>query len=195
MKIIKDMEIKEKKVYFTTSVAIVLFMIIAGCVSTQPHTTPVQTASQTTPTPTPATSSPPQQEKLPNKTLRPISVVSVQTECARVKINGGYGCSPGGPAYTLTLNASSTNVPVTHLSATLILYMVTNSTHHQSVGFTFPDINQSNPLMPGQTTPDTSGGTIGPADVLITNGTATVLIEGTLQNGQSFSYWTNETTS
>ncbi len=197
MKIIKDIEIKEKKVYFTTSIAIVLFIIIAGCVSTQPHTTLVQTTSQITPTPTPATSSPPLQEKLPNKTLRPVSVVSVQPGCARIKIgnSGEYGCSPGGPAYTLTLNASSTNVPVTHLSAMLILYMVTDSTFHKSVGFTFPNINQSNPLMPGQTASDTSGGTIGPVDVLITNGTTTVLIEGTLQNGQSFSYWTNDTTS
>lgn len=192
MKIIKDIEIKEKKIYFTTSVAIVLFIIIAGCVSTQPHTTPVQTASQTTPIL--ATSSPPQQEKLPSKTLRPISVVSVQSGCARVKINGGIGCNPGGPAFTVTLNASSINVPVTHLSATLML-MRGHPTLYKSVGFTFPNINQSNPLMPNQTVSETSGAVIGPVDVLITNGTATVLIEGILQNGQSFSYWTNDTTS
>ncbi len=188
--------IKVKKVYFTTSVAIVLFIITAGCISTQPHTTQVQTTSQITPTPTPATSSPPHQEKLPNKTLRPISVVSAEPGCARVKIDGEYGCSPGGPAYTLTLNASSTDIPVTHLSATLIIMSgVSPKPPSYTLGFTFPDINQSNPLMPGQNASETSGGTVGPTYVLITNGTATVHIEGTLQNGQSFSYWTNDTTS
>ncbi|VVB87139.1 Uncharacterised protein [uncultured archaeon] len=186
--------IKVKKVYFTTSAAVVLFIIIAGCISTQPHATPVPTVPQTTPTliPTPATFSPPPQEKLPSKTLHPISIASVQSGCARF---GGNGCIPAGPAFTLKLNASSTNVPVTHLSATLILFRMDEPTLHILVGFTFPDINQSNPLMPGQTASETSGAVVGPVDVLNTNGTATVLIEGTLQNGQSFSYWTNETTS
>ncbi len=182
--------IKEKKVYFTTSAAIVLFIIIAGCVSTQPHATPVPTAPQTTPTPATVSSSP--QEKLPSKTFYPISVVSVQSECARL---GDNGCNPAGPAFTLTLNASATNVPVTHLSATLILIKGYARPIHIPVGFTFPDINQSNPLMPGQTASETSGAIVGPVDVLNTNGTTTLLIVGTLQNGQSFSYWTNETTS
>ena len=192
MKIIKDIEIKEKKVYFTTSIAIVLFIIIAGCVSTQPHTTSVQTTSQTTQTPTPATSSPPPQEKLLNKTLRPISVVSVQSGCAREKLNGEYVCNAGGPAFTVTLNASSTNMPVTHLS---VMLMLTEMQNNFSINFTFPDINQSNPLMPNQTASETSGAVVGPVDVLKVNSTPAVLISGKLQNGQSFSYWTNETVS
>ncbi|VVB90378.1 Uncharacterised protein [uncultured archaeon] len=192
MKIIKDMEIKVKKIYFTTSAAIVLFIIIAGCISTQPHTTPVQTASQ--PTPTSATSSPPPQEKLPNKTLRPISVVTsvqVSSPCS------GNVCSPGGPASRITVNAtSSTDVPVTQLSAMVFFphpYAPTSPVISRN--FTFPDINQSNPLMPGRTASETLDAVLGPVQLLITNGTATVLIEGTLQNGQSFSYWTNDTTS
>ncbi|WAM22595.1 MAG: hypothetical protein OI715_00445 (plasmid) [Candidatus Methanoperedens sp.] len=163
-----------KKVYFITSAAIVLFMITAGCLSTQPNATPV-----------------PPQEKFPGKTLRPVSVVSAQPGCARF---GDNGCIPAWPAFTLTLNASSTNVPVTHLSATLILIRQ-YPTFQIPVEFTFPDINQSNPLMPGQNASETSGAIVGPVDVLNTNGTATVLIEGTLQDGQSFSYWTNETSS
>ncbi len=175
--------IEGKNVYFTTSAAIVLSIIIAGCVSTQPHATQVPTSPQTTSTPAP-------QEKFPSKTLHPISVVSVQPGCARPL------CVPGGPAFTLTLNASSTNLPVTHLSATVMLNKVEGEQFvHIPVGFTFTDINQSNPLMPGQTASETSGAVTGPVDVLITNGTTTVLIGGTLQNGQSFSYWTNETAS
>ncbi|MCZ7358003.1 MAG: hypothetical protein O8C66_05845 [Candidatus Methanoperedens sp.] len=166
---------KWNKEYFIKSAAIVLFIIIAGCVSTQPHATPV-----------------PPQEKLPNKTLRPISVVSVEPGCARF---GDNGCYPAGPAFTLTLNASSTNMPVTHLSATLILIKEVEPTFQIPVEFTFPYISQSNPLMPGQNASETSGAIVGPVDVLNTNGTTTVLIEGTLQNGQSFSYWTNETSS
>ncbi len=175
--------IKWKNIYFTTSVAIVLSITIAGCVSTQPHDTLVPTAPLTTPTPAP-------QEKFPSKTLHPISVVSVQSGCARPL------CVPGGPAFTLTLNASSTDVPVTQLSAKVILNKVEGEQSvHIPVGFTFTNINQSNPLMPGQTVSETSGAIVGPVDVLITNGTTTVLIVGTLQNGQSFGYWTNETTS
>jgi hypothetical protein len=117
--------IKGKKVYFTTSAAIVLFIIIAGCVSTQPHAT-----------------------------LRPISVVSVQPGCARFDDGG---CIPAGPAFTLTLNASSTNVSITHLSATVILFIEGEPTYQTPVVFAFPDINQSNPLMPGQTASETSG--------------------------------------
>ncbi len=178
-----------KKVYFASSVAIVLFIIIAGCVSTQPYTTPVQTTSQITPTPTPATSSPPQQEKLPGKTLRPITLVSAENSgCFKIKDGS---CSPAGPAFTVTLNASSTDVPVIYLSAKLMLTV--SSGHQYSLSFTFPNINQSNPLMPNQTASATSG-SVGPVDVLSINGTPAVFIEGTLQNGQSFSYWTNDTT-
>ncbi|MCX9010153.1 MAG: hypothetical protein OIN66_03420 [Candidatus Methanoperedens sp.] len=181
-----------KKVYFTTF-AVVLFIIIAGCVSTQPHTTPVQTISQTTPTPTPATSSPPQQEKHPNKTLRPISVVTsvqVSSPCS------GNVCNPAGPSSRITVNAtSSTDVPVTHLSATVFFvppYAPTSPA--VSVGFSF-HVSEGNPLMPGQTVSETSYAVIGPVQLLNANGTAAVLISGKLQNGQSFSYWTNETTS
>ncbi len=152
--------IKGKVVYFTKCAAIVLFIIIAGCVSTQPHAT-----------------------------LHPISVVSVEAGCALAD-NGD--CIPSGPAFTLTLNASSTNVPVTHLSAML---MLTDGQTHSPISFTFPNINQSNPLMPGQTASENSGAMVGPVYVLSINGTAAVFIEGMLQNGQSFSYWTNDTTS
>ncbi len=180
--------VEERNLYFTTSAAIVLFIIIAGCISTQPHSTQVPTEPQ----PTPTIFSPPLQEKLPGKTLRPISVVSVQSGCAREKHNGEYVCNAGGPAFTVTLNDSSTNMPVTHLS---VMLMLTEMQNNFSISFTFPDINQSNPLMPGQTASETSGAVIGPVQLLNTNGTATVLIEGTLQNGQSFSYWINDTTS
>ncbi len=193
MKIIKDMEIKFKKVYFTTSAAIVVFIIIAGCISPQPRTTPVQTTSQITPTPTPATSSPPPQEKLPNMTIRPISLVSAENSgCFEIK---DVGCSPAGPAFTVTLNASSTDVPVIFLSAKLMLItQPPGSGPNYPLSFTFPNINQSNPLMPNQTASATSG-SVGPVEVLSINGTPAVFIEGTLQNGQSFSYWTNDTTS
>ncbi len=73
--------------------------------------------------------------------------------------------------------------------------MLTEEQNNFSISFTFPDINQSNPLMPGQTVSETSGAVVGPVQILNINGTAAVFIEGTLQNGQSFSYWTNDTTS
>lgn len=192
--------IKGKKVYLTTSAAIVLFMIIAGCVSTQPHTTPVQTASQPTPTltptPTPTIFSPPPQEKLPNKILRPISVVAsvqVSSPCS------GNVCSPGGPSSTITVNVtSSTDVPVTQLSATVFMvYSYAPTSPVKSVNFSF-HMSEENPLMPGQTDSATRGSFISPisqADLLNVNGTAAILISGRLQNGQSFSYWTNETSS
>jgi hypothetical protein len=195
MKIIKAIKIKVKKVYFTTSAAIVLFIIIAGCVSTQPHTTQVQTASQTIPTPTPATSSPPQQEKLPSKTLRPISVVASVQIGPSPTIPGGV-ISPGGPPswVTVTVNANSTDVAVTKLSATVLLALGDKPAPAVCNNFS---ISERNPLMPGQTALATCGYRVrgSPVDLLKVNGTAAVLIEGTLQNGQSFSYWTNDTTS
>jgi hypothetical protein len=153
MRIIKDIEIKVKKANFTTSAAIVLVIIIAGCVSMQPH---------------------------------PISVVSLQ-DVAPV--------NPAGSVYMLTVNTSSTNVPVTHLSAQFMVTkdFVAGTTFQVPVKFNFPDINQSNQLMPGQTASDTSGFIVEPFGLLETNGTIPVLIQGTLQNGQSFSYWTNGT--
>ncbi len=193
MKIIKDIEIKEKKVYFTTSAAIVLFIIIAGCVSTQPHTTPVQTTSQITPTPTPATSSPPQQEKLPSKTLRPISVVVSSVQYGPLPTIPGGVISPGGPPswVTVTVNASSADVPIIQLSTTLLDYAGRPITCDNF------GINETNPLMPGQNVSTTCGyRSLGlPVDLLIVNGTPAVFIKGTLQKGQSFSYWTNETAS
>ncbi|HEY9246391.1 MAG TPA: hypothetical protein VIO11_06040, partial [Candidatus Methanoperedens sp.] len=111
-----------KEVYIIISVAAVLFIIIAGCVSTQPRTNPSEIASQTMPIS--ATSSPLPQKDFPNKTFRPISVYSIQSGCAYVR---GVGCNPGGPAFTIILNASSTDVPVTHLSAALMLTMMQNN--------------------------------------------------------------------
>ncbi len=185
--------INVKRVYFTIPVAIVLFIIIAGCVSTQPHTTTVQTASQ--PTPTISISSPPPQEKLPNKTLRPISVVaSAQSgppPCTPV--GNGYECNPAGPPtwIVVNVNASSTDVPVIQLYTTVLEY------DRSSVVCDNFGINAQNPLMPGQNASTTCGyrGMGAPADLFIVNGTPAVFIEGTLQNGQSFSYWTNDTAS
>ncbi len=181
--------IKGKKVYFTTSAAIVLFIIIAGCVSTQPHNTPVQTASQTIPTPA---ISPTPQEKLPNKTLRPISVVASAQTGPWPTVPGG-GISPGGPPTWLmvNVNASSADVPVIQLSTTVLEY------DRSSVVCDNFGINAQNPLMPGQNASATCGyRSLGaPADLFIVNGTAAVLVEGTLQNRQTFSYWTNDTTS
>jgi hypothetical protein len=163
MRIIKDMKIKVKKVYFTTCAAIVLFIIIAGCVSTQPHAT-----------------------------IHPISVVaSVQTVpwCTP-----GSPCNPAGPPswVTVNVNASSTDVPVTQLSLTVLLAWGDKPVICDNFG-----ISEGNPLMPGQTASATCGRRRnGPqVDLLKVNGTTAVLIEGTLQNGQSFSYWTNETAS
>jgi hypothetical protein len=179
--------IKVKRVYFTISVAIVLFIIIAGCISTQPHTTPVQTASQ----PTPTISSPPPQEKLPGKSLRPISVIASAQTGPWPTVPGG-GISPAGPPtwIAVKVNASSTDVPVIQLSTTVLdydrVYVVCDNF----------GINVQHPLMPGQNASTTCGyRSLGaPVDLLIVNGTPVVHIEGTLQNGQSFSYWTNETT-
>lgn len=179
--------IKVKRVYFTISVAIVLFMIIAGCISTQPHTTPVQTASQ----PTPTISSPPPQEKLPGKSLRPISVIASAQTGPAPTVPGG-GISPAGPPtwIAVQVNASSTDVPVIQLSTTVLDY------DRDYVVCDNFGINMQHPLMPGQNASTTCGyRNLGaPVDLLIVNDTPVVHIEGTLQNGQSFSYWTNETT-
>ncbi len=191
MKIIKDIKIKVKKVYFTTSVAIVLFIIIAGCVSTQPHSTLVPTEPQPTPTITP-TFSPPPQEKLPNKTLRPISVI-VSAQTGPVSTIPGGGISPAGPPswIAVNVNASSTDVPVIQLSTTVLDY------DRVPVVCDNFGINEKNPLMPGQNASTTCGyRSLGaPVDLFIVNSTAAVLVEGALQNGQSFRYWTNETYS
>ena len=184
--------IKVKWVYFTISVAIFLFIIIAGCVSTQPHTTPVQTASQTTPTT--SISSPPPQEKLHSKTLRPISVVA-SVQYGPIVTGPGGEISPAGPSswVALNVNASSTDAPVIQLS-TMVLTDYRGSLPVVCDNF---GINMQHPLIPGQNASTTCGyrGLGAPVYLLIVNGTSAVLVEGTLQNGQSFSYWTNDTTS
>ncbi len=158
--------IKVKWIYFTISIAIVLFIIIAGCISTQPHTT--------------------------SKPLRPISVIASAQTGPWPTIPGG-GVSPAGPPtwIAVNVNASSTDVPVIQLSTTVLEY------DRVSVACENFGISVQHPLMPGQNASTTCGyRNLGaPADLLIVNGTPAVFIEGTLQNGQSFSYWTNDTTS
>lgn len=181
--------IKVKGVYFTISVVSVLFIIISGCISTQPHTTPVQTESQ----PTPTISSPPTQEKLHSKTLRPISVVA-SVQYGPIVTGPGGEISPAGPAswVALNVNASSTDIPVIQLSTT-VLTGYRGSLHVVCDNF---GINMQHPLMPGQNASTTCGyrGLGAPVYLLIVNGTPAVLVEGTLQNRQSFNYWTNEIT-
>ncbi len=87
------------------------------------------------------------------------------------------------------MNASSTDVPVIQLSTTVLDY-----DRELLVCDNF-GINATNPLMPGQNASTTCGyRNLGaPVDLFIVNGTPPVLIKGTLQDGQSFRYWTNET--
>ncbi|MCX9025052.1 MAG: hypothetical protein OIN85_03025 [Candidatus Methanoperedens sp.] len=131
--------------------------------------------------------------KPPTKTLRPISVVaSAQSgppPCTPV--GNGYECNPAGPPtwISVTVNASSTDVPVIQLSTVVLDY-----DRELLVCDNF-GINEKNPLMPGQNASTTCGyrGLGAPVYLFIVNGTPAVFVEGMLQNGQSFSYWTNET--
>lgn len=103
----------------------------------------------------------------------PISVVSVQEMGPPV---------PAGPTIKVTLKSNST---VTKLSATLTIINASPIVGGGSGTFDFPDINQSNPLMPGQTTWQTLIFVSANYDP---NDTYPLLIEGMLQNGQTFSY-------
>ncbi len=117
------------------------------------------------------------QTKNPNTTLHPVNVVSVQGVMPPV---------PAGVIIRVTLEANSTDAPVTKLTARLFI-IGKNGT------FNFPSINQSNPLMPGQNTSQTLA-IIGPAAYFL-DSPYPMFLEGTLQNGQTFSYWTNVTIS
>ncbi len=113
----------------------------------------------------------------PNTTLHPINVVSVESVMPPV---------PAGVIIRVTLKANSTDAPVTKLTATLFI-IGKNGT------FNFPNINQSNPLTPGQNVSQTLA-IIGPAAYFL-DSPYPMFLEGTLQNGQMFSYWTNVTIS
>ncbi|MGB8218461.1 MAG: hypothetical protein WCE94_14285 [Candidatus Methanoperedens sp.] len=131
--------------------------------------------------------------KPPTKTLRPISVVaSAQSgppPCTPV--GNGYECNAAGPPswISVTVNASSTDVPVIQLSTVVLDY------DREFLVCDNFGINEKNPLMPGQNISTTCGyrGLGAPVDLFIVNGTPAVFVEGMLQNGQSFRYWTNET--
>jgi len=108
--------------------------------------------------------------------ILPISVVSVQNMGPPV---------PAGPTIKVTLKANSTDAPVTKLSATLSIINASPIIGGGTMTFDFPGINQSNPLMSGQTISQTL---IFISAAYDPNGTYPLLIEGTLQNGQKFSY-------
>ncbi len=124
--------------------------------------------------------------------IRPVSVVASAQSGPCPTVPGGE-CNPAGPPtwIMVNVNASSTDVPVIQLSTTVINY-----DREPLVCDNF-GVNEKNPLMPGQNVSTTCGyRSLGqPVDLFIVNGTPAVLIEGTLQSGQSFSYWTNDTTS
>ncbi len=130
--------------------------------------------------------------------IHPVSVtVSMQTGPGPTQ-TGPRGILPAGGPPTwimVNVNASSADAPVIQLSTTILDYdsrpLVCNFS-----------INKNNPLMPGQNISTTCGyHSLGaPVVTFITNGNATVriatvLVEGTLQNGQTFRYLTNETVS
>ncbi len=129
------------------------------------------------------------------KTLRPVGIVaSAQSgppPCTPV--GNGYECNAAGPPtwISVNVNASSNDVPVIQLSTVVLDY------DREFLVCDNFGINEKNPLMPGQNASTTCGyrGLGAPVDLFIVNGTAAVFVEGMLQNGQTFSYWTNETTS
>jgi hypothetical protein len=123
--------------------------------------------------------------------LHTVSVVSMQTGCF-VPL-GPMKCNPAGASFKLTVNASSTDVPVTQLSAKLIIVKpnpIFIFRYTIPVDFTF-NISQSNPLMPGQTASAIHGTIVGPIDFVYANNTTPLYIEGKLQNGQTFNYEIN----
>jgi len=128
--------------------------------------------------------------KPPTKTLRPISVVaSAQSGPPPCTPEGE--CNPAGPPTWIyvNVNASSADVPVIQLSTVVLDY------DREFLVCDNFGINETNPLMPGQNVSTTCGyRSLGaPVYLFIVNGTPAVFVEGMLQNGQSFSYWTNET--
>lgn len=143
-----------------------IVLIISGCLQStkdKEPVTPNTTAVATSVMPTKV-------QNTSTNTVLPIIVVSVQDMKPYV---------PAGPIVNITLKASSTDEPVTSLSATLSI-IAKNQT------FNFPDITQSNPLMPDQTTSQTLI-IVGPAGYN-SDSTYPLLIEGTLQSGQTFNY-------
>lgn len=111
------------------------------------------------------------------KNIEPVTVVSVQ---------GVYPIVPAGPTIKIILKSNNTDVPITGLSATLSII-------EKSQIYGFPKINQSHPLMPGQTASQTLV-IIGPAGY-VSDSTYPLHIEGKLMNGQTFSYTINVTIS
>ncbi len=122
--------------------------------------------------------------------FHPVSVVSVEMGCF-VPLDHPI-CNPGGPSFKLTVNASSTDVPVTQLSAKLSIVkeLPFGFKYTIPVDFTF-NISQSNPLMPGQIASAIHDTIEGPIDFMYANHTSPLHIEGKLQNGQSFNYEIN----
>lgn len=149
-----------------TFVVLGIVLIISGCLQSTKNkesVTPNATAAATSAIPTTV-------QNTSTNTVFPITVVSVQ---------GMKPYVPAGPTIKVTLKASTADAPVTGLSATLSI-IAKNQT------FNFPDITQSSPLMPGQTTSQTLT-IVGPA-AYDSDSTYPLLIEGTLQNGQKFNY-------
>jgi hypothetical protein len=150
-----------------TFVILGIILVVSGCVQStkvKEPVTPNATAVATSVMPTIV-------QNTNTNTVYPIIVVSVQ---------GVYPIVPAGPTIKITLKSNNTDVPITSLSATL------------SVGknqrYDFPSINQSHPLMPGQTASQTLI-IIGPAGY-DSDSTYPLHIEGMLQNGQTFNYTT-----
>lgn len=148
----------------------------------------------------------PQEEQIGK--LQPLNVISVQWTCI-----GAVCSSPGGSSISVTLSVNSTDMPITNLSATLSLLNGT-SLLLPPIHLAFPNITNSNPLMPGQTASQTSDKIMVPMDFINFQNSLVcgnfsqyvpcvghgdngfpLLIEGRLQNGQTFSYLTNVTIS
>ncbi len=110
---------------------------------------------------------------LSTKDNEPVTVISVQ---------GVHPFAPAGPTIKITLKSNNTDVPITSLSATLSIIA-------RNQIYDFPNINQSHPLMPGQTASQTLT-IVGPA-AYVSDGIYPVHIDGTLQNGQTFNYTIN----
>ncbi len=110
------------------------------------------------------------------KNMEPVTVISVQ---------GVYPIVPGGPTIKIILKSNNTNVPITSLSATLNI--------GRNLIYDFPNINQSHPLMPGQTAYQILT-IVGPA-AYVSDNPYPLHIEGKLQNGQTFNYTVSVTIS
>jgi hypothetical protein len=118
-----------------------------------------------------------------NGTLMPVDEqVEQHSPVWVISVESVYPIVPAGPVIKITLKSNNTDVPITSLSATLSII-------DRNQRYDFPNVNQSHPLMPGQTASQTLI-LVGPS-AYKSDSTYPLHIEGALQNGQTFNYTIN----